>query len=83
MKSKSFPVLPVEPPGGGRKEFLLAVLAAEGRREWTGGGEGEGERARRGRGGLQRRRAERAEKERKAQLGAGRGRSPLDREEEP
>ncbi len=72
MKSKSFPVLPVEPPGRRRKEFLWAVWAAQGRREEAGGGEGEGEGVRRGRGGgLGRRRAERAEKERKAQLGGG------------
>ncbi len=81
MKSKSFPVLPFEPPGRRRKEFLWAVWAGEGRKKHPGGGEGEGERTRGGRGGLLRREAERAEKRKKSS--AGRGRSPLEREEEP
>ena len=70
MKSKSFPVLPVEPPGRRRKEFLWAVWAGEGRRNIRAAERGKGKEPG-GEEGLQRRWAERAEKERKAQLGGG------------
>ena len=42
MKSKSFPVLPVEPPGGRRKEFPWAVWAGEGRRKILAAERGKG-----------------------------------------